>query len=57
VKYLAKMRMIFVDPKKAKAINDIWKAKIDTEKFDKSISKTQKIIGLKEYLEGPIMEV
>lgn len=54
---MAKIRMIFVEPKKAKAINDIWKAKIDTEKFDKSISKNQKIIGLKEYLEGPIMEI
>jgi enamine deaminase RidA (YjgF/YER057c/UK114 family) len=57
VKYLVKIRMTFVDPKKANAINDIWKAKIETEKFDKSISRNQKIIGLKEYLEGPITEI
>ncbi len=53
VKYLVKVKITFVDPKKAKAINDIWRAKIETEEFDRSILKTQKIIGLKEHLEGP----
>jgi len=54
---LVKVNMIFVDPKKAKEINNIWKAKIETEEFDKSILKTRKIIGLKEYLEGPVIEI
>jgi hypothetical protein len=56
VKPLVQVNMIFVDPKKAKEINNIWKAKIETEEFDKSILKTRKIIGLKEYLESPIIE-
>ena len=48
--------MIFVEPDKAKKINNIWKAKIDAEKFDGSLMKSQKIIGIKEDLEGPIYE-
>ncbi len=54
VKNVMKVRMIFIDQDKAKKINDIWKAKIDSEKFDGSLMKSQKIIGIKEDLEGPI---
>jgi hypothetical protein len=50
------MKMIFVDPDKAKKINNIWKAKIDAEKFDRSLKKSQMIIGIKEDLEVPICE-
>ncbi len=50
------MRMVFIDPDKAKKVNNIWKAKIDTEKFDRSLMKSQKIIGIKEDLGGPICE-
>ncbi len=53
---MLKMKMIFVDPDKAKKINNIWKAKIDAEEFDKSLLKSRKIIGIKEDLEGPICE-
>lgn len=53
---MIKMRMIFVDPDKAKKINNIWMAKIDAEKFDRSLVRSQKIIGIKEDLEGPICE-
>ncbi|MFH1322995.1 MAG: hypothetical protein ABIH80_04070 [Methanobacteriota archaeon] len=53
---MLKMKMIFVDPDKAKKINNIWKAKIDAEKFDRSLMKSQKIIGIKEDLECPICE-
>ncbi len=53
---MIKMKMIFVDPDKAKKINDIWKAKIEAEKFDRSLMKARKIIGIKEDLEGPICE-
>ncbi len=51
-----KIRMIFVDPKKAKEINDIWKAQDEIEDYKKSASTDQKIIGIKEYLESPILE-
>ncbi len=50
------MRMIFVDPKKAKELNDIWRVQVETEDFEKSVSTNQKIIGIKEYLESPILE-
>ena len=53
---MIKMRMIFIDPDKAKKINNIWKAKIEAEEFDISLRKSQKIIGIKEDLEGPICE-
>jgi hypothetical protein len=56
VKNVIKMRMIFIDPDKAKKINNIWKAKIEAEEFDISLRKSQKIIGIKEDLEGPICE-
>lgn len=56
MKNVIKMKMIFVNPDKAKKINNIWKAKIDAEKFDRSLMKSQKIIGIKEDLEGPIYE-
>ncbi|MDP2767020.1 MAG: hypothetical protein Q8O41_06175 [Candidatus Methanoperedens sp.] len=56
MKNLVKVRMIFVDPERAKEINNIWKAKIEAEEFDKSLLKARKIIGIKEDLEGTICE-
>ncbi|HLB70482.1 MAG TPA: hypothetical protein VJJ51_05500 [Candidatus Methanoperedens sp.] len=53
---MVKVKVIYVDAKKAQRVNDILRARIETEEFDRSIMKSQRIIGLKEYLEGPLLE-
>jgi hypothetical protein len=54
---MVKIRNTFANPKKMNFKNNYWKAKIKNEQYDDSPLKTQKIIGIKEYLEGPVLEI